>query len=308
MNNTGVARRRLVLLSLALLGALASCRGRLEPPDTAYLADLEKWRAERLASLKSETSWLTVVGLHWLKPGSNRFGSDKASEIVLQNPAVPARAGTLELRSDGSVIVIGEPGVPLTLNGAPLENRPLASDKAGNPDILAIGSVSFYVIQRADQLAVRVKDRQSKQLKGFNGLTYFPVDMRYRVKGTFEPYANPVEVQVPSAHGPAQAMKAYGLLRFSVRGKEVKLQPFSQTVDDDDFFLVFGDQTAGTETHGSGRFLTAEREAKGSRTVILDFNRATNPPCAFTAYATCPLPPPGNVLPIRIEAGEKAPH
>jgi len=152
-----------------------------------------------------------------------------------------------------------------------------------------------------------VRDPESPARKDFKGIDYFPVDPRLKVEGTFEKYPSPKEVEVPSAHGPAQKMLAAGLVKFTIGDKPVSLEPFVDGPADDTFFFVFRDATAGTETYGGGRFLYAEVPKAGTARVVLDFNRAINPPCAFTPYATCPLPTAGNSLAIRIEAGEKAP-
>jgi uncharacterized protein len=169
-----------------------------------------------------------------------------------------------------------------------------------------VGRLRLTVLQRGEMFAIRVKDPDAPARKAFQGLTYFPVDERFRVEGTFEPYPSPREVEVPSAQGPSQKMTAPGLVRFRVGSKALALEPYAEGPDDTSFFIVFRDLTAGKETYGAGRFLDAEAP-RGTAKVVLDFNRATNPPCAFTPFATCPLPTAQNDLPVRIEAGEKAP-
>jgi uncharacterized protein len=295
------------LLALAILSTtLLACDHR-PAPDQAYLDEVEKVRARRIASLTKTDGWLTLVDLHWLEPGNNVFGSDPASAIVLTAPGIPTRAGSFELQPGGSVALRSEAGAPVSVNGAPPSAAPLATDRSGKPDVVTIGRLRVSIIQRGDRLALRVRDPESPARKSFQGLTYFPVDPRLRVTGTFEPYAAFREVEVPSAHGPAQTLLAAGLVRFELKGKVLALEPFVDGPDDDTFFFVFRDLTAGAQTYGAGRFLNAGAPKAGDRTVVLDFNLATNPPCAFTPFATCPLPTPQNDLPVRIEAGEKAP-
>lgn len=295
------------LLALAALSTtLLSCDHR-PAPDRAYLDELEKVRARRITSLTKEDGWLSLVGLHWLEPGTNVFGSDPASAIVLTAPGIPLRAGSFELQPDGSVAVRSEAGSPVAVNGAPPSAAPLSTDRSGKPDVVTIGRLRVSIIQRGDRLALRVRDPESPARMGFQGLAYFPVAPRLRVTGTFEPYAALREVDVPSAHGPAQKLLAAGLVRFELNGEALALEPFVDGPDDDAFFFVFRDRTAGAETYGAGRFLDAPAPKTGDRMVVLDFNRATNPPCAFTPFATCPLPTSQNDLPVRIEAGEKAP-
>lgn len=291
---------------LAVLATLVAACARRVPPDPAYLAEIEAWRAHRLASLKAENGWLSVVGLFWLKPGENRFGSAAANEIVLPGPGTPGVAGTLELRPDGTVLAHPAPGAGVVLDGSPAGERSLRSDReGGKPDVLRIGTVSLYLIDRSGKLAVRAKDSRNPARTGFKGIESFPVDPSYRVLGTFEAYPEARRVAVATAQGPNQTMLVPGIVRFSLAGRALALEPFVNSPDDDTFFFVLRDGTSGHETYGASRFLDAAAPTKGSRSVVLDFNKATNPPCAFTPFATCPLPLPGNVLKVRIKAGEK---
>lgn len=285
---------------------VSGCRHRMAP-DPAYLEAHERWRAARVAELTSDGGWLTVVGLHWLEPGPNPFGSAPTNRVVLHGAAVPPVAGSFDVAGDGTVTVKTGPESGVTLSGEPIADRVLRSDRSGRPDVLALGSLRLHVIERAGRLAIRVKDMDSPARRGFKGIPAFPPDLDYRVEGTYEPYATPREVQVPSTQGPAQTMLAGGVIRFRLAGREHTLEPFVSAPDDRELFIVFRDATAGVETYGAGRFLAATAPEAGSRSVVLDFNRATNPPCAFTPYATCPLPPPGNVLPVRVKSGEKLP-
>jgi uncharacterized protein (DUF1684 family) len=300
--------RRLVLLTVATMVVhvvLPACRRKAAALDPAYLADLEKWRAERLASLTSEYGWLSVVGLFWLQPGANRVGSDPGNEVVLPGAGTPAIAGTLELRPDGTVVLHPSPGAEVTLGGSPATERVLASDRTGNPDLLAIGAVRLYLIERGGKLAVRVKDPKSARRVRFAGIRSFPVDPAFRVEGTFEPYPSPREVAVATVQGPEQRMLAPGLVLFRLGGTTLALEPLVSSPKDTDFFFVFRDATSGRETYGAGRFLDTPAPKAPASTVVLDFNRAYTPPCAFTPYATCPLPPKQNELPVHVEAGEK---
>jgi uncharacterized protein (DUF1684 family) len=301
------SRLGLLLASLALPLALAqACTRHVEAPDPAYAADIEKWRATRVADLTREDGWLTLVGLYWLHPGVNRFGSAPSNEVVLHGAGVPPVAGLLEVNGSDVVIDTGrQAGV--TLDGQPVERRTLRSDVTGKPDVLALGSLRFYVIDRAGKPAIRVKDLESPARVAFKGIRSFPIDPAYRVDATFEAYPNPRQVEVASAHGPAQTMLVPGIVRFTIADHACALEPFVSKPEDRQFFFVFRDATAGHETYGAGRFLDAEGPAHGSTRLVLDFNRAYNPPCAFTPFATCPLPPAANILPVRVEAGEMLP-
>jgi len=275
------------------------------PPDAAAHADeIEAWRARRLERLTSETGWLTVVGLHWLRDGENPFGASTSLPVTLPGAATPDTAGTFVVE-DGRVFVVPAPGAAIRLGEGTISGRTeLAPDDPGPPDVLWLGDVSFFVIRRDDRLGIRVRDPSSEARRGFTGIEHFPVSLDYRVVGTFEPYDRPRKVPVPTVLGTTTEMDAPGLVRFVLGGRELTLEPVVESPDDDSFFFIFRDATTGKETYGGGRFLYAERVASGP--VVLDFNEAYNPPCAFTAFATCPLPPRENALPVRIEAGDKS--
>ena len=298
-------RRVLPALLLAAV-ALPACR---RPPaaDPAYAAEIGTARALRETRLASENGWLTLVALHWLVPGENAFGSDPALPLSLEAPGIPARAGAFVLDPDGAVRLRVETGAPVTVDGAPPSGAPLVTDRDGKPSVVEVGRVRLTVIERGGKLAVRARDPESARRKEFRGIDHFPVDPALRVEATFEPYAAPREVEVPSAQGPAQKSLAPGLVRFSIGGKERTLEPTVESPADETLFFVFGDATNGTETYGAGRFLYATAPKDGGSKVVLDFNLAQNLPCAFTPYATCPLVMPRNVLPERVEAGEKVP-
>ena len=305
MVNRSLGLRSVAVLA-AVTAALAASCARRPHADPAYVAEIRAWQAKRLTALTADDGWLTVAGLFWLKPGENRFGSAATNEIVLPGAGTPSRAGDLELRPDGTVIARPDPAAGVTLDGGPVPERPLRTDRdGGSPDVLRIGSVGFYVIDRAGKLAVRVKDSRNPARLEFKGIESYPVDPSYRVEGTFEPYREPRRVSVATAQGPSQTMLVPGVVRFELRGRKLSLEPFLESPDDDNFFFVIRDQTSGKETYGASRFLDVPAPAKGSTAVVMDFNMARNPPCAFTPFATCPLPLPGNVLPVRVEAGEK---
>ena len=279
-----------------------------EPPASAeasFAREWENWRRDREERLRSETGWLSLVGLHWLKPGANPFGSDPASAVPLPERA-PAKAGVLIL--DGETVrVTTAQGSGVTLNGGPLAPgtaRELKTDATGAPDVLKVGTITFHVIRRGERLGVRVKDAESPVRRDFEGIESFPASSRWRITADFSPA--PKDVEIATVLGTTEVMKCPGVVSFRVDGQEVSLEPVIEDPDDPQLFFMFRDRTSGKETYGSGRFLYADMPKDGK--VVLDFNRATNPPCAFTAFATCPLPPRSNWLPVRIEAGEKAWH
>lgn len=276
-----------------------------EPPtaDPAYVAEVETWRAERLARLTSEDGWLTLIGLHWLEPGANLVGSNPGHRVTLPTEVAPETVATLELREDGTVWLEPVEGGGLTVNDEPATARALATDATGKPDRLAVGRVRFYLIARSERIGVRVKDPEAATRTGFAGIESYPVDPAWRVQARFEPYPEPRQVAIPTVLGTEDLMLATGLLHFDAAGQELTLEPYLESPDDEQFFLIFRDATSGTDTYGAGRFLSATAISEG--VTILDFNLAYSPPCAFTPYATCPLPPPQNWLPVAVTAGEQ---
>jgi len=305
---TAAARRRgiLVLAPFALFAILpAVAVGNDETSEDSpatYIAEIEEWRSERETGLTGDEGWLTLVGLFWLQPGVNAFGSDPELPVVLPEGAAPAQAGTLTY--DGkSVWLESGSGVELTVNGEVVTEAGLHDDSEGKPDEVRLGRLLFYIIQRDGRHAVRVKDPESPARRDFQGLSWFPVDPAHRVEARFEAFDEPLAVQIPTAAGTQAPMLVPGIVVFSLDGEERSLRPLIGSPDEDEFFFILKDQTSGRETYGAGRYMYGTLE--GNR-IVLDFNKAYNPPCVFTKYATCPLPPRENRLKIRLLAGEKS--
>jgi uncharacterized protein len=275
-----------MLLRGPLLASLLAAGGAsaTPPTSTGFLSEWRAWQAQRIGSLKRPQGWLALTGLHWLKPGRN---------------AVPGLPGAFDLK-DGQVTLVAAAADGWKAGQEPVSTRSLANDQAEVPDRLLLGSRAVMVIERGGKVALRVWDAESPVRKAFDGIEVFPPDPRWRLEARWEAYPQPRSVEVPSVVGIPSHELAPGRAWFSLDGKEYALEP---TQDGDSLFFVFKDRTAPRETYGGGRFLVAPPPRDGK--VILDFNRAYNPPCVFTSFATCPLPIPENVLPIRIEAGEK---
>jgi hypothetical protein len=272
--------------------------------DEAYRAEVQKWRADREARLKADGGWLTVAGLFWLKEGENRFGADPAADVVLPEGSVPAKAGVFELKG-GRVTVALLPGAPGRIAGKPVSGpSAMRPDTAGAPDVLEMGTLSLNVIERNGRFGIRLKDRNSPIRKAFTGLKWFDVKEDYRVEAKWVSYPQPKPVRVPNVLGQTEAMPSPGYAEFTLGGKPIRVDGVLEDPHAEQLFFILRDQTSGKETYGAGRFLYADLPKGGK--VVLDFNKAYNPPCAFTPYATCPLPPPQNWLPVRIEAGELA--
>jgi len=187
----------------------------------------------------------------------------------------------------------------------PVAELELHSDKGGKPDVLAIGPVSVYVIERGGRHALRVKDSESAQRRSFRGLEWYPVREDLRIRARFTPYDPPKKIPIANVLNTVEPMPSPGYVTFHLGGRQLRLDPVLEEPDAKELFFIFKDTTAGKDTYPAGRFLYAEMPKDGQ--VVLDFNKAYSPPCAFTSFATCPLPPRQNRLDVRIEAGEKKP-
>ena len=271
------------------------------PPDEGHLAEISKWRQQREERLKSETGWLTLAGLFWLKEGANRFGSDPGSDVALPEGSAPASAGVLEFH-DGKTVVTMAPGVVATIDGKSITQTELKPDSAGSPDILAIGRLTMQVIKRGEKYGIRLKDTESKARREFTGLHWYPVEDSYRLTARFVPYDPPRMLLIPTVLGTTEEMPCPGKAVFTINGQELSLEPVIEEPGADELFYIFKDETSGSQTYPAGRFMYSEMPKDG--VVVIDFNKAYNPPCAFTPYATCPLPPAQNRLKVKIEAGE----
>jgi len=267
----------------------------------SYTQAIEQWRSERAARLTQPDGWLSLVGLLWLKEGRNRFGAAPDNDLVLELAGAPAHIGVFE-RSGPAVRFTPAPGVTVTTaDDRPFGGGPLASDAHGAPTVLKAGSLRFHVIERGDALGLRVKDPDSPARRGFRGLRYFPIDREWRVAARFVAYPEPKDVPVPTVLGTVENTPSPGYVEFDRGGRTLRLDALAENPAEGLFF-AFGDRSNGRDTYGGGRFLYTNGPRDG--VVEMDFNKAYNPPCVFSEFATCPLPPPGNRLPVAVRAGE----
>ena len=257
-----------------------------------YLADVARWRADYEASLKAPNGWLSVAGLFWLHDGANVVGSDPRSDVI--TPAgTPRRAGVLRF-SGGQVSFEPRPGTGILTRGQ------LKPDISGHPDVIEVGSVSLTVIVRGPKTGVRLRDPNAETRRNFTGNVWFPADPVWRIKARWVAYPQPEKIAIANILGMTDEEPSPGYAEFTVKGKTLRLAP---VVEDNELAFYFKDATSGKTTYPPGRFLDTDMPKGGE--IELDFNKAYNPPCAFTAYATCPLPPKRNILTAAIEAGEK---
>ncbi|WP_080240444.1 DUF1684 domain-containing protein [Spirosoma rigui] len=291
------ARTFFVLWGLTML-ALAGFRA----DDPAYQAQLDSWHRQRVESLKSENGWLNLAGLFWLKEGVNEAGADPGNDLTFPVGKTPAELGIFKL-AKGTVQFEPAPGTMVQADGKPiLGTATVFSADLAKPVTLAHGSLRWFVIKRGDRYAVRLRDLENPLLSAFKGIDRFPANEAYRVSARLEKPTVARTIPILDVTGQTSQQPLAGTLVFTLAGKTYRLDAVGE--GQDKLFILFGDATNTHETYGSGRFLYADKPGPDGLT-MLDFNQSINPPCAFTPFATCPLPPKQNRLAVAIPAGEK---
>jgi len=266
-----------------------------------YLASIEHWRAQRIARLTAPDGWLSLIGLHWLEPGPNTLGSAADNAIVLAK--APAHLGMIEWRDDGLLSLQLSAGSNALVDGEATLQAILRDDREPNPTRVSFGSVNFVVIDRGGRKALRVRDSEAATRTQFAGIESFPADASWRIVADWMPFDPPQTLETANVIGQMECYPVPGKAVFEREGRRHELLPVIEVPGDEQLFLIFADGTSGRETYGAARFLYADPPRDGK--IVLDFNQAYNPPCAFTAFATCPLAPPENRLDLRVAAGEK---
>lgn len=255
-------------------------------PSEAFAA----WRQARQRELAAADSWLGLIGLFWLVAGRNRVGS--GADCPVRLPSGPAHLGDIEWHENG-----------ISWQPAGEAASPLQTDRDGQPTIITCGTLAFFVVEREGKLAVRLRDRNWAATRPFAGLAYFDFDPAWQIEAQWQALPEPRLMLLPNVSGEVKNVEISHQAVFAVQGQGVSLLPVA--VGADEVFFVFRDQTSGRQSYGAGRFLKAAPAVDGR--IVLDFNRAFNPPCALTSFATCPLPPPENWLPFAVPAGEMKP-
>jgi uncharacterized protein (DUF1684 family) len=292
--------RSFILMLPAMLFAVIAAAGgnpSAPTPDASYVQAYEKWKAELVDSRKQ--NWLSLAGLFWLKPGDNAFGTDPSNAIVF--PKGPAHAGVFELQGT-DVSVKFSSDAHATIDGKPVTVVNLQPDTSKNPTVVELGSLRIKAIVRGQRIGIRLKDVDSAEAKNYRGALFFPVDLSYRVTGTWVPSDGKKTVDVPNVLGDTTLVPSAGTAVFKINGQELRLTDLGGDPSKGLSF-VFNDLTSKTDTYPGGRFLDTDPVVNG--TVVVDFNRAYSPPCSVTPYATCPLAPKENRLAVAIPAGEK---
>ena len=266
-----------------------------------YRAEIDQWHAGRLERLRAPGGWLSLIGLPWLEPGANRIGSASDNDVVLAKG--PAHLGTIHWAEDGTVTLdlLADSGA--TIDGKDIDHAVLLDDSHEQPTVVTFdGEASFYLISRDPKKGLRVKDPEAPTRTGFTGIERFPVDPAWRIEAKWIPF-DPVQyLEVPTVIGTVEKYPVPGKAVFERDGREYTILPVIEVPGDKELFVIFADRTSGKETYGAARFLYTAMPQDGK--LVIDFNKAYNPPCAFTPYATCPLAPPENRIDLRVTAGE----
>lgn len=292
------------ILALSAFAASAAAFAATPPlaADPQHVRSVQEWRDRAEASLRRDNGWLTLAGRFEMKPGVNTFGTGEKNDIVFPRGLGPDRMGTLTVEP-GRVTVKLEPGLAMTKDGESFTERVMGVD-LDKRDWVQMGRASFHVIERNGRYILRLADRESEVRRRFAGRVWYDVKEGYLVPAKFVPYETPRKIPIVNVLDEVQDVDAPGYVEFELGGRKHRLDVVG---DGDGLFFVFRDATAGETTYAPGRFLYVEKKPRPGETFQLDLNRAYNPPCAFSEFTTCPLPPRQNVLDVRIEAGEKYP-
>jgi uncharacterized protein (DUF1684 family) len=267
-----------------------------------YLSELKEWHSNRLMELTKPDGWLSVIGLHWLKLGENTFGSDLTNTVIFPSlPGIPGRVGSFFVEKR-LVRMIVQPEINVTIQGKPVTSSVIFG-KSKRPITVSLESLHWQVIKRKELIGLRLRDTANPAIEAFEGIDCFTASLDWRIPARFDRYDPPRKIEIPNVLGQITKQRSPGAVVFSIGTEEFRLD-VTGSPESKSFFIVFGDVTNGEETYKRGRFITVDAPDEQGH-LYIDFNKAINPPCGFTDYATCPMPPVQNRLPIRIEAGEK---
>lgn len=293
-----LSRRVLSVFLLSVIFSSVSAQGVSD-----YKQEIAAWDKKRLEGLKSENGWVNLAGLFWLKPGENKFGSDASNEVVYNGPGFPSKAGKF-IVGEKEVKWISEKAVTVSLRGNDATEALAFHVDSSRAPQFTLGSYRWNIIKREDKIGIRFRDLNSPALKALNHIPRYDADTKWKVKAVFEPTLFKT-IPITNVLGQTSQQPSPGRLVFEIAGKKYTLDALDEGPGD--LFVIFGDDTNGDETYPSGRFIYVPRpDAQG--VTYIDFNKSINPPCAFTSFATCPLPPRQNILSLRVEAGEKKTH
>jgi uncharacterized protein (DUF1684 family) len=266
----------------------------------AYIESIEQWQEERLERLKAKDGWLNLAGIYWLKEGKQSLGSHPSNDIVFPEKAPPF-IGTISLKGEQAHLKVHE-DAELYYKNEPVQELDLGYESSGNPSYITHGSFAWYIMKRHTSLAIRLRDYKNPAINALDHMPGYPIDPDYVVEAKLQTFSETRTITVNTPFQDyTQDYQCPGELHFKLKGQKLKLLPF---ISGKGYFIIISDETSAMETYGGGRFMYTYPDSTGK--IILDFNKAYNPPCAVTPFAACPMPPPENHLPVKVEAGEKA--
>jgi uncharacterized protein (DUF1684 family) len=292
----------ILVIILILFEVLVGCSSNERQTKAEYAKEVNDWHQVRIDNLLGPEDWLKLAGLYELKEGKHSFGSDSTNSFVFP-PKAASTIGTIT-KDDTTITVNVKNGVIVTHNQDTVSEVTMTPGNARSGTVLKHGSLVWYLLDRRGDYYIRLTDEQHPNLAAFDGIERFPIDPKWKIKAEFKPFENPKPITVPDVLNEGMPDTLYGMLEFSFDGKEYSLAPLNHPGKDDKFFIIYGDKTNGESTYGGGKYIYIPTPNEENVTYI-DFNKSYNPPCVFTEYATCPLPPTQNRLPIAIPAGEK---
>lgn len=291
-----------VFFATFILFHAMSCSPNQKQTEAEYTEEVNEWHQLRIDNLLGPEDWLKLAGLYKLEEGTQSFGSDSTNDLVFPSKAPPS-IGTIT-KEDTAITVQIDDDVLVTHDQDIVSKVTMIPGNARSGTVLKQGSLIWYLLDRRGDYYIRLIDEQHPNLASFDGIERFPIDQKWKIKAEFKPFDDPKPITVPDVLNEGMSDTLYGMLKFSIEGKEYNLAPLNHPEKDDKFFIIFGDKTNGETTYGGGRYIYIPTPDENNITYI-DFNKSYNPPCVFTDFATCPLPPPQNILPIAIPAGEK---
>ncbi len=298
-----MSRQRIVAGVIALLaaGCVSPAPEPIDPE--VHRAQIQEWRQWRDDELSRPDGWLSLAGLYWLQEGGNSFGADPTSDLVVEIEGVPPLLGEFQVAGEHVDFIVAG-GAEVTVQGQPVQRVVARTDEEGaERPVIEWGSLSWFVLERGDRIGVRMKDTGSPILVGFEGVDSYAIAPEWRLVGRLEPYDPPRTIKVPNILGTVNDVESSAAAVFELDGQTYRMDLWRDSLGDTDWFTAFGDATNGEATYGGGRFVRIDPPDEHGHLVI-DFNRAYNPPCVFTPFATCPLPPRQNRLELGVEAGE----
>ncbi|MGC3946231.1 MAG: DUF1684 domain-containing protein [Chryseolinea sp.] len=264
-----------------------------------YAMEINQWHLKRVEEIKSRDGWLNLLGLYWLEPGANTFGTGKDNQIIFPDSTVSEKAGYFLVVNNRVEMHLSDTATA-RVNGRAVVNKVVFNQDSTKQPVAENDRAAWYIIRRDGKFGVRVRDLTMKGVKSFHGIKRYPIDRAYRIEAKFQPAAGR-SIDITNVIGQTTAQTSPGTLVFEWQNKQYRLDVLEGGKAE--YFVIMADETSGNETYAGGRYLYVSHEDADGK-IVIDFNKAYNPPCVFTQYATCPLPPRQNVLPFSVHAGE----